>query len=596
MADIIVTKEELLALVSQSEALTAKADAIAATLVEWSQRPPVESEGGGDTGGGPMSVDSISPTNAHPGDTITITGSGFGNETGTITSIGWNGTVSSWSNSRIVFVLPNTVAPGQQNIYINGVWLTLVLVEGGQDGNPPPPFTIGSVTPAPAHDGDLLTIHGTGFGEVAGSLQLGSTIQPLLVESWSDTAITFIFPQLMSGMYHVSVKLPDGRSLDSADFAIVPVDTGGGDTGGDGTTDLPAEAPPEPDPGSDNVSFAISSPVVTRATHRRFTMDPERPYYQWYSDWVPDDQHVQAGTAVPWAGQATPGLFRNAEVHAHGKRIGRKLLDSSGKIIDVVLDLSEEYNGPLKVEHYAWDSLPGNNYQNEAKQSHWWIIEGSIDRPRPSKPRGAAGLIEAFNYNFGHGPLSVSSTDKTKIWCPSKAEQKTATYDGHGQYGEAIFIDPAKVGQPGVRATPFYEVPNWLRIRAQFDHTAHDPMGWNRFITSGTLGLGRPGGDGGRYAHPPAYIDCEIYAPIGVTAWPALWMNSLQSLLDGQYNLEIDIVELLSNYPDNFRSGMIRYVPGQPVQYGEGAAVERGVAGWFATDHLNWEPHRWAAW
>lgn len=61
-------------------------------------------------------VDSIAPTSAQPGDTVTITGGGFGTTPGTVTLASANATVSSWSPTSITFTVPSAGQSGQLTI------------------------------------------------------------------------------------------------------------------------------------------------------------------------------------------------------------------------------------------------------------------------------------------------------------------------------------------------------------------------------------------------------------------------------------------------------------------------------------------------
>ena len=61
-------------------------------------------------------VDSISPTSAQPGDTVTVTGGGFGTTAGTVALASANATVSSWSPTSITFTVPSAGQTGPLTI------------------------------------------------------------------------------------------------------------------------------------------------------------------------------------------------------------------------------------------------------------------------------------------------------------------------------------------------------------------------------------------------------------------------------------------------------------------------------------------------
>lgn len=67
--------------------------------------------------------------------------------------------------------------------------------------------TITSLSPSSGgkHGGYLLTINGTGFGDAPELVQIGG--QPLLVQTWTDTAITAIVPDTGNAAGFANVKV-----------------------------------------------------------------------------------------------------------------------------------------------------------------------------------------------------------------------------------------------------------------------------------------------------------------------------------------------------------------------------------------------------
>lgn len=61
-------------------------------------------------------VDGISPTSAKPGDTVTVSGGGFGATAGTVSLASASATVSSWSPTSITFTVPSAGQAGQLTI------------------------------------------------------------------------------------------------------------------------------------------------------------------------------------------------------------------------------------------------------------------------------------------------------------------------------------------------------------------------------------------------------------------------------------------------------------------------------------------------
>ena len=132
----------------------------------------------------PPVVSGLSAASGAPGDTITISGAGFGAQQG----VGqvWLGSaygiVVSWSDTQIVATLASTSRTGAVKVLQSGVWSNAL------------PFTVNTVTitevlPSSGYPGDAIAINGTNFGnsQGTGTVQLGSTNG--LVVSWSDTQI-----------------------------------------------------------------------------------------------------------------------------------------------------------------------------------------------------------------------------------------------------------------------------------------------------------------------------------------------------------------------------------------------------------------------
>jgi hypothetical protein len=124
---------------------------------------------------------SVSPTSATAGNQITITGSGFGNAQGSGTVIlgSDHGMVTSWSDTQVVA----TVATGS----VSGV---AQIVQKGAGSNSVP-FTVNTptvtnVTPSGGAAGTQVTIAGSGFGSPQGTGQVWLGTAPGQVASWSD--------------------------------------------------------------------------------------------------------------------------------------------------------------------------------------------------------------------------------------------------------------------------------------------------------------------------------------------------------------------------------------------------------------------------
>jgi len=136
-------------------------------------------------------VYSVTPSAAGLGSQVTIAGSNFGTSQGS-SSVTFNGTatssITSWTNSQIVAIVPATATSGSVVVTVNSVAsnadITFTVI------NP----VVSAVTPASAPVGGTVTVTGTGFG----SLQNGSQVQfnglSGNVTSWSATSVTLTVP------------------------------------------------------------------------------------------------------------------------------------------------------------------------------------------------------------------------------------------------------------------------------------------------------------------------------------------------------------------------------------------------------------------
>ncbi|MGP8176261.1 MAG: beta strand repeat-containing protein [Terracidiphilus sp.] len=130
------------------------------------------------------SITGLSPTSGVAGVQVTISGSGFGSAqgTGSVWLGSTRGTVVSWSDNQIVAAVASNSTSGTAQVQQGGVWSN------------PEPFTvntatISSVTPASGAPGTQVTIAGSGFGAAQGSGQVWLGTLNGAVQSWSDTQI-----------------------------------------------------------------------------------------------------------------------------------------------------------------------------------------------------------------------------------------------------------------------------------------------------------------------------------------------------------------------------------------------------------------------
>ena len=161
----------------------------------------------------PPVLTSVSPAAGAAGTLVTISGSGFGSTQGTGTVwLGTTfGTVVSWSDTQIVAAIPSNSSSGTAQVQQAGAWSGTV------------PFvvntaTISNVTPASGLPGTQVTITGTGFGAQQGSGQVWLGTANGVVQSWSDTqVVALVAAGSASGN---AVVLQNGVASNAVPFAV----------------------------------------------------------------------------------------------------------------------------------------------------------------------------------------------------------------------------------------------------------------------------------------------------------------------------------------------------------------------------------------
>ncbi|MBE1603823.1 glycoside hydrolase family 16 protein [Actinopolymorpha pittospori] len=201
--------------------------------------------------------------------------------------------------------------------------------------------------------------------------------------------------------------------------------------------------------------------------------------------------------------------------------------------------------GPLTVMLSAWDSAPGD--PNFAHSDTFYLqlnnLGGvSFNEGIPATtPPPATGMRVVYADDFT-GPLSISRTGAGATYAAQKPDPNEAS--GGGEFGDAIFADPAGPNNP------FAIVNNqYLRIRSTRTPAGTvDPRGWDRRFFGGLLSSLRFDGTG--VAVQDGYFEARMLAPGGKGTWPAFWLMPQAPVATGDPSLaavEVDVTELYGN-------------------------------------------------
>lgn len=138
---------------------------------------------------GPPTLSSLTPSRASAGQTMTLSGSGFGTvQSDSVVSVsGLPATVTSWSDTSISILVPD-VGSGAVTVDRGGLISNAIVFERAYGP------AIASLSASSGLIGSTITINGTGFEAVQGSGQVTFGGAPATITSWSDTAITAVVP------------------------------------------------------------------------------------------------------------------------------------------------------------------------------------------------------------------------------------------------------------------------------------------------------------------------------------------------------------------------------------------------------------------
>jgi len=162
----------------------------------------------------------MSRTSAVPGQTVTVSGTGLGNQGGTATINGQGAPVQSWSDTAVTVQVPSTATSGA---------LTFVRAVDSKSFSAPQSLTVSgsvsSVTPSQGAVGDSITVSGAGFGTQAGSVSIGGTAAT--VSSWSPSSIAFTVPDgVTAGGTTISITTNGTAAPSAPAFTVLAKVTG----------------------------------------------------------------------------------------------------------------------------------------------------------------------------------------------------------------------------------------------------------------------------------------------------------------------------------------------------------------------------------
>jgi hypothetical protein len=135
-------------------------------------------------------ISSLSPTSGAVGASVTISGSGFGSTqgSGTVKFNGKTATVASWSASSIVAIVPTGATTGNVVVTVSGV------ASNGKKFTVLPAPSITSLSPTSGAVGTSVTISGANFGATQGSSTVKFNGTTATATSWSASTIRATVP------------------------------------------------------------------------------------------------------------------------------------------------------------------------------------------------------------------------------------------------------------------------------------------------------------------------------------------------------------------------------------------------------------------
>ncbi|HEY2115200.1 MAG TPA: IPT/TIG domain-containing protein [Candidatus Angelobacter sp.] len=159
----------------------------------------------------PPVVSSVTPLSGTAGTAVAISGSNFGAAAGTVKFNGTTATITSWSSASISANVPALATSGSL------VVTTSIGIASNSTSFTIPAPNISNISPSAARAGASVTINGTNFGSVTGTVTFsGIAGSPT---SWSNTQIVVPVPATATTG---PVIVTQGGASNSVNFSVIP--------------------------------------------------------------------------------------------------------------------------------------------------------------------------------------------------------------------------------------------------------------------------------------------------------------------------------------------------------------------------------------
>lgn len=164
-------------------------------------------------------VAQVSPSRGHPGDVVTISGTGFG--TTADTTVSFNGqaaTPTAVSATQITVTVPSGAASGAVSVTSPA---GTALSSATFTVTPINPVSISGVSPSQADQGATVTISGSGFDPVPANNKVRVNGRFARLTAATSSTLTAVVPAVSSG--NVTVTTKDGTATSSSYLVVPPL-------------------------------------------------------------------------------------------------------------------------------------------------------------------------------------------------------------------------------------------------------------------------------------------------------------------------------------------------------------------------------------